>query len=263
MQHKKILFFDIDGTLTDDQTGCVPSSTVSAIQQARALGHLAFVNSGRPITTIPQAVIDIGFDGFVCGCGTYIDYLGKPLFNVCLNHEECQDIVTHLIESRIDAILEGSHGIYICRKAKHPTVERIYQLYKYHDHFDVKDEDDPDIYFDKFAIWYDEHSDYDTFYQRYQNQFEFIDRGPFMREIVPHGISKASGIQFLLDYFHIDMDDCYAFGDSSNDLSMLSFVKHSIGMQNGEPKVLQRVSYITTHSKDDGIEHALKHFHII
>lgn len=263
MEHRKILFFDIDGTLTDDQTGQVPPSTMRAIQQARALGHLAFVNSGRPITTIPQEVIDIGFDGFVCGCGTYIDYLGEILFNVLLSHEECQDIVKHLIDGRIDALLEGSQGIYICRKAKHPTVERIYQIYKYHNGFDVKDEDDPHICFDKFAIWYDENSDYEPFYQRYKDQFEFIDRGPGMREVVPHGISKASGIQFLLDYFHIDMEDCYAFGDSSNDLSMLTYVKHSIGMQNGEPQVLEKVSYITTNSKDDGIEHALKHFHII
>lgn len=45
---RKILFFDIDGTLiTDDGKRYFPDSAKEAIQKARENGHLAFINTGR------------------------------------------------------------------------------------------------------------------------------------------------------------------------------------------------------------------------
>ena len=41
------MFFDIDGTLLSEITGQVPESARQALAQARARGHLVFVNTGR------------------------------------------------------------------------------------------------------------------------------------------------------------------------------------------------------------------------
>ena len=46
---KKIVFFDIDGTLVDEKTHDIPESTRKAIRELRANGHLAFINTGRPV----------------------------------------------------------------------------------------------------------------------------------------------------------------------------------------------------------------------
>jgi len=43
----KALFFDIDGTLIDNETKQVPKSALKAIEEARAAGHLTFINTGR------------------------------------------------------------------------------------------------------------------------------------------------------------------------------------------------------------------------
>ena len=43
---KKLLFFDIDGTLVDDD-GSIPASTIQAIASAQKAGHLTFINTGR------------------------------------------------------------------------------------------------------------------------------------------------------------------------------------------------------------------------
>ena len=37
-------------------------------------------------------------------------------------------------------------------------------------------------------------------------------------------ISKATGIQKILDYYHLNQDDTYAFGDGENDLEMIEFL---------------------------------------
>ena len=43
----KALFYDIDGTLLSEKTGRVPESAVQALKEARAKGHLVFINTGR------------------------------------------------------------------------------------------------------------------------------------------------------------------------------------------------------------------------
>lgn len=77
---KKIIFFDIDGTIaTEDERGFIPDSTRRAIAQARANGHLTFINSGRTIFNIGNNIRELGFDGYICGCGTYIEYNDEVL----------------------------------------------------------------------------------------------------------------------------------------------------------------------------------------
>ena len=44
---RKALFFDVDGTLFSEITRTVPESAVRAVQKARSLGHVVFINSGR------------------------------------------------------------------------------------------------------------------------------------------------------------------------------------------------------------------------
>ena len=82
-------------------------------------------------------------------------------------------------------------------------------------------------------------------------------------EIVPKGCSKASGIDFIVKHLKASLDDCYVFGDSTNDLSMLTHVKNSIAMGNAYPEVLRNTSYVTTPIDRDGIRNALKHFKLI
>ena len=60
--------------------------------------------------------------------------------------------------------------------------------------------------------------------------FSIIDRGNGMREAVPANHSKATAIQYLCDHFQIPLENCYAIGDSTNDLPMLEYVPHAIAM---------------------------------
>ena len=52
----KALFFDIDGTLVSFETHRIPSSTIEALEAARAKGLKIFIATGRPplSTTSPN-----------------------------------------------------------------------------------------------------------------------------------------------------------------------------------------------------------------
>ena len=49
---KKCLFFDIDGTLVDEQTHQIPQSTIEALRAARRSGSVVFINTGRPYSHV-------------------------------------------------------------------------------------------------------------------------------------------------------------------------------------------------------------------
>ena len=65
---RKLLFFDIDGTLKSDVTHEYPESTRRALALAKQNGHLLFINTGRPICNLDAELFQMGFDGFLCGC---------------------------------------------------------------------------------------------------------------------------------------------------------------------------------------------------
>lgn len=99
MEDRKLLFFDIDGTLLSEKTHTVPQSAKEALKKAKEKGHLIFINTGRPISTIDQEIHDLQPDGYICGCGTYITYHNQVIYHHQLSQERCREIAS-LIKKR-------------------------------------------------------------------------------------------------------------------------------------------------------------------
>ncbi|MHC1684389.1 MAG: HAD family hydrolase [Clostridiaceae bacterium] len=261
---RKMIFFDIDGTISTEETHVIPESAIRAIRKARENGHLLFINSGRTFFNITEEIRSIGFDGYVCGCGTHIHYNGETLLEREIPHETGLEIVKKLREYKIQGLFEGTNDVYFDH-----TRPATGELARLRDQFGIRGYDitksweDPDIVFDKFVVWINEDSDFDSFYSYVTKEFDYIDRGNNFGEVVPKGYSKASGIKFLQEYFDIPLEDCYAIGDSPNDLSMLKYVPNSIAMGNSTPSLFDLVAFVTKDIEDDGIEYALKHYNII
>lgn len=262
--NRKMIFFDIDGTIVDEETKAIPNRTIRAIRKARQNGHLVFINTGRTFFNIPKEIREIGFDGYVLGCGTRIYLNGQLLYEKSISHKKCVEIVEKLRECKIDALLEGSDNIFYDQTKKlSGKVARSKDSFRKKG-FDVtRSWDEPDIVFDKFVTWTNDNSDFETFYSFISKDFDYIDRGENFGEIVIKGYSKATGIKFLQDYLNIPLEACYAIGDSTNDLPMLQYVPNSIAMGNGTSSLFDLVSFVTKDIMNGGIEHALAYYDII
>ena len=142
------------------------------------------------------------------------------------------------------------------KKAMHDALQAYRQMAY------LQDLTDPE-----FVVFSDAHSDFDGFLKAVANDFECVQREPMgdfhFNELVPKGCSKATGIDFLVDHLGASLDDCYVFGDSANDLPMLTHVKNSIAMGNGEEAIKACCSYVTKDIEEDGIYEAMKHFGLI
>lgn len=86
---------------------------------------------------------------------------------------------------------------------------------------------------------------------------------PYTVDIIPAGGSKLIGIQQCAEALGIQMDEIMAFGDSWNDLEMLSGVGIGVAMGNAEEAVKEAADFVTRSNEEDGIYQALLHYGII
>lgn len=262
----KIAFFDIDGTLTSEVDGSLPDSAILAIRQARANGNLMFINTGRCYQNVEPRFMEIGFDGIVCGCGTNIYYGGKELMHVHQPHEVAMEILEQVRKVDADVVFESREEVLfdLSRGIRNPAAKKLYEEFKSL-HYDMSHPLEAEDYTcDKFVVWYDTMAQVKELRKVTDKYFQCIDRGNNFLEFVPHGYSKATGIKYIVEHFGLDFDDAYAFGDSSNDLPMLRYVKNSVAMGNSDPASLKgEVAYVTDNASRDGIAKALKRFGFI
>lgn len=263
---RKLLFFDIDGTiLSEGENRYVPDSAIQAIRQLQANGHLCFINSGRSWSEIHDNITGLGFDGFVCGCGTFINYHNEILLADEIPMPLADEIYEDIHRYRLEWLLEGQHAIYYSTIPYQTHIGDFYKEYHalFPDHCVDYPPETRGLHYDKFCLCTTPESNLSEFMDKYQEQLTFIDRGSGFYEVVPAGHSKATGIQFLMDYFDIPLKDTIAVGDSTNDLPMLEYAGLSIGMKKSDAPVLNTVDYVTDTVENDGICKAMRHFGLI
>jgi Cof subfamily protein (haloacid dehalogenase superfamily) len=77
-------------------------------------------------------------------------------------------------------------------------------------------------------------------------------------EIVPLGISKATGVEELARPQGIAAADVLAFGDMPNDVPMLRWAGHGVAMGNAHPDARAAADEVTAANTDDGLARVLE-----
>ncbi|TFV53775.1 HAD family hydrolase [Blastococcus sp. TF02A-35] len=81
-------------------------------------------------------------------------------------------------------------------------------------------------------------------------------------EVLPPGITKASGLAIALDRYGADLGDVLVFGDMPNDLPMLTAVAgaggRAVAMANAHPDVRAVVQGVTSGHRADGVARYLE-----
>lgn len=263
MKDRKIVFFDIDGTLWDINN-YIPESTKEAIKKLRDNGHLAFINTGRSRSFVRNPkLFALGFDGIVSGCGTRVEYEDDVIFYYRLDPKLAEKTVRTVRDYDFRPILEGVNHLYM----------------------DYKDFPEGDLYGDKLReemgedLWTieDHWADWEiskmscatppeqveNCYEAVKEDFDFMIHSPTVVEMVPKGFDKGVGIKKVCELLDVPIENTFAIGDSTNDLEMLEAAGTSIAMGNGFDVVKEASDYVTTELENDGIKNALEHFGLI
>lgn len=230
---KKIAFFDIDGTLTSEIDGSLPKSAINAIRHARTFGHLMFINTGRCFQNVEPRFRRIGFDGYVCGCGTNIFCSGTEALHVAQTHSITMQLLKTARKTNVDILFESRKEVAFdkSRSLSHPDAIHQYKAFLNRGYDMPENLENPNFFCDKFVVWYQTPDQLEEFQESQRSLFYLHRPRRYLPRICSNRLRKATGIQYVLDYYHLDLDAAYAIGDSNNDLPMLSYVPNSVARE--------------------------------
>ncbi|MEK4060439.1 MULTISPECIES: Cof-type HAD-IIB family hydrolase [Paenibacillus] len=249
----KTIFFDIDGTIYDEDKQ-VPASTKEAIAELQRLGHHVAIATGRASYMFEDLREELGIDSYVSLNGQYVVFEGEviyrnPLDTAALKEltlfAEKQDQPVAYIDA-IDMKVNVAEHEYIqtslgSLKLAFPTHDAEYFLLN-------------EIY---QAMIFCPKESQDMYAEAYPG-FKFIRWHPLCMDVLPGNGSKANGIAQMMKHLGVKKEDIYAFGDGLNDVEMLQFVGHGIAMGNAEDEVKAVAPYVTKHVSENGIYEGLK-----
>ncbi|MET0898403.1 MAG: HAD family hydrolase [Mycobacterium sp.] len=79
-------------------------------------------------------------------------------------------------------------------------------------------------------------------------------------EIVPLGISKATGVEAVATPLGIGAEQIMTFGDMPNDVPMLRWAGLGVAMGNAHPEALAAADEVTARNSEDGLAQVLERF---
>lgn len=77
--------------------------------------------------------------------------------------------------------------------------------------------------------------------------------GPRIVELLPLGLSKATGLSLAARRLGLRAADTIAFGDMPNDLPMFRWAGRGVAMANAHPELLAVADEVTASNADDGV----------
>lgn len=267
---QKLIFLDIDGTLTAPGALAPPESAQKAVREARARGHKVFLCTGRNYIMM-EPMMAYGFDGAIASAGGYVVCDGEVIYDHPMSHELRDRTTNVLDEAGFFWVLEakkgayGSEGAFQMMMASESTgseAERWKRMAEMDElGFRLIDRyDDAPVYKVMFigenrdGLAKIERELGEDFFVCIQNVFK--EENHIHGELINRTFDKGTGVKKICSRLGVPLADTIGFGDSMNDLAMLETVGIGVCMANGE-EALKAVSRMVCPAVDeDGLYQA-------
>lgn len=98
---------------------------------------------------------------------------------------------------------------------------------------------------------------------RFDGTLYVTQTAPTLLELLNPTVSKGAALQRIAQMLGVARDEVLAFGDSHNDLGMLTYAGVGIAMANGADEAKAVADLVTESNEADGIARALERLHVI
>ena len=242
---QKLIFLDIDGTLTEPGKNTPPDSALAAIRRARANGHRVVLCTGRNYGML-SPLLQYGVDG-LAGSGVFRTIEGK---NGSYTDEGFKDFL------RENAGINGNSELLRWREQIEAALG-IGPMERY---------DGEPIY--KIVFMCRSSEDLLEPKRQLESIFNFCIQdadqyGIINGELINKAFNKGTAVMRLCKYLHISQEDTIAFGDSMNDLEMLQAARLGICMDNGSSVLKEAADMICPAVLEDGLYKAFEKLGLI
>ena len=271
---KKLIFLDIDGTLTVPGSNEPPQSALDAIKAAQKKGNLVFLCSGRNPGML-EPLLKYGFDGVIACAGGYITVGDELIYDMPMPLEESNLAVEKLHEKGVFCTVEGRDGAWgdenigafldnaVGEDQKgNSEIERWRKALAGSLHIRPMSEyDGTPVY--KVVIMCLHPEQLEPAREVLEDKYNFCMqeiKDPYHRclngELINRKYDKGRAILRICEHLGVPVEDTIGFGDSMNDLEMIQTVGTSVCMDNGSD-ALKAISDIVCPSvEEDGMAKA-------
>lgn len=273
----KLIFLDIDGTLTEPGSNIPPVSAQEAVQQARAKGHKAVLCSGRNYG-MPSPLLQYGFDGLVGSAGGYIEYGGKVVYDCPMTSEQQSKVLSvfeesgvyHTVESKTGSYTDEGFKVFLRESAQSGGNSELLrwreQLEKDLGIRPMSEYRKEPIY--KLVFMCRDEEQLQKPRQLLEDEFNFCIQdtnqfGILNGELINRKFDKGTAVRKLSEYLHIPPENTIAFGDSMNDLEMIETAGLGICMGNGSPALKKVADSVCPSVSEDGLRIAFQQLGLI
>jgi Cof subfamily protein (haloacid dehalogenase superfamily) len=248
----KIVFFDIDGTLLDEEKK-VPADTVEAIRRLQEKGVETVIATGRAPYFFQPLAKQLGITSYVSLNGAYVVHQGKPVYKRVIAPTDLELLVEAAGKNGHPLVFEGAEAFY-SNAESHPRVFTSVSSLKvdqpgYDPEFWKKE--------DIFQVFLHNMVDEEHLYENAVPNLRMIRWHEHAMDVLPASGSKGEGIAKLLEYLELSPSEAVAFGDGLNDIEMLVEAGLGIAMGNSHEEVKPHANYVTTHVSKGGIRNGL------
>jgi Cof subfamily protein (haloacid dehalogenase superfamily) len=246
---------DLDGTLLRSDESLSPR-TRAALEKAAAAGAVHVIVTGRSVQTAGPVFDDLKYDGLaVCGQGAQLYDAGAH--ELIAAHTIDVDVVRKVLHRLAEAI--GPVHIAVARAGiaggfhgpatmawpwdlvpLHPATEAdlwaepVMKAFLNHDRLSV----------DELAA---------AVRSAGNGFFEAVNAGGNLVELVPAGVTKASGLAEVAARLGCTAEDTIAFGDMPSDVPMLIWAGYGVAMANGHPEAIAAADEVAPPNDEDGV----------
>ncbi len=264
----KLIFVDIDGTLTKPGENIPPESALRAIRASQAKGNKVFLCTGRNPDML-SPLLKYNFDGYV-GCGGgYVVAEDEVLYDCPMTDAQREAALRTLhangvfctveakdgswgdenLEEFLGSQAEGNSEIERWRKALSENLG-IRPMSEY---------DNRPIY--KVVMMCTSLDQLEDAKKELEKDFRFVFQevkahSCLNGEMVNRKFDKGMGVRLIAEHYGVPISDTYGFGDSMNDLEMIETVGTSVCMENGAEALKAISDMVCPSVEEDGLAKA-------
>ena len=265
----KVIFFDIDGTLSNFE-GVVPESAIQGIKKTQKAGNITALCSGRSESQIDADILAVGFDAIVSAAGAHVSVNGQTIYESVIPPDKYESCLSLIQKDMPDLCVQTNEAVYVREDGYDKLVEFTAGF--------AQDDRDPDEVvgnLKRLPTLSGVANVQKMFYHRAPITVEEVNRrigdyfmvtelsfgkpDPYCGEITVRGVEKSTGMDELMRYYGLSREDSVAFGDGPNDVDMMEYARIAVAMGNGRDEIKALADFVTADVDDDGIYKGLEH----
>ena len=267
---KKLIFLDIDGTLTEGGSNVPPDSALKAIRAAQKNGHKVFLCTGRNKAMLAP-LLQYDFDGYVASAGGYLVCGEDVIYDHPMTKEQYETAIGLLHKHDVVCTVETLDYSYgddnlevLLGESGESNSELLRWKRAINENLSVlpfKEYKGEPVY--KIVTMMRDISQIDEAKAALDAEFDFcmfnmekfaIANG----EMINRDFDKGQGVEKICKFLNHPIEDTIGFGDSMNDRAMIETVGVSVCMEDGS-EMLKEISDLTTAPlNEDGIYKAFE-----